>query len=74
MKKYPFEVGDIVVPADGSNYRGIITFISEAENIVRHTCLRTDATYEKSYWGFMSRYMTEQDSLAGAFMSQWNAT
>lgn len=56
-----YQVGDVVVPADGSNYRGVITYISAAEDKVRHRCLRTGTEYEKSYFGFFCRYMTEAE-------------
>lgn len=42
---YPYKVGDIVVPADGSNYRGEIISISEDEDTVRHRCLKTGKVY-----------------------------
>lgn len=61
MKDYPYKVGDIVVPASGSRYRGVIIYISKAEDIVRHRCLATGAEYKKSYFGFFCRYMTEQE-------------
>jgi len=62
VKDYPYKVGDIVVPACGnSRYRGVITYISQAEDIVRHRCLATGTEYKKSFIGFRCRYMTEQE-------------
>jgi hypothetical protein len=53
-----YEVGDLIVPADGSSYVGRITYISEDEDTVRHKCLKTGTEYEKSYYGFPVRYMS----------------
>ena len=61
MKTNPLKVGDVVVPADGSKYRGEITYINKAEDVVRHRCLTTGREYEKSYFGFFCRYMTEAE-------------
>lgn len=63
MKKQEnfFSVGDVVVPADGSNYRGEVIYVSKEEDVVRHRCLRTFVVYEKSYFGFYCRYMLESE-------------
>lgn len=50
------EVGQIVAPADGSRYRGRVTYVSKEEDTVKHTCLRTGNVFEKSYFGFQVRY------------------
>ena len=63
-KPYPYKVGDIVVPADGSRYRGVITYISKEEDTVRHRCTETGKEWEKSYWGFTTRYMTPEEFAA----------
>ena len=62
MKPSRIQVGDVVVPADGSKYRGEITYIDKAKDVVRHRCLATGREYEKSYFGFFCRYMTEQEA------------
>ena len=65
MNKY--KVGDLIRPADGTNYRGKILYLSKEEDIVRHQCLTTGKIYEKSYFGFFSRYCTlEEYDLADA--------
>lgn len=53
-----YKVGDIVRPADGSNYRGEIIYISKKEDVIKHKCLKTGKIYEKSYFGFFCRYCT----------------
>lgn len=63
-KPYPYKVGDIVVPADGSRYRGVITYISKEEDTVRHRCTETGKEWEKSYFGFTCRYMTPEEFAA----------
>ena len=64
MDSYPYKVGDVVVPADGDAYRGVITFVSKAEDAVRHRCLATGKEWEQTYFGFTCRYMTEQEAEA----------
>jgi hypothetical protein len=54
----PYKVGDVIRPADGSNYRGEIVYISKEEDVVRHRCLITGTIYTKSYFGFFCRYCT----------------
>ncbi len=61
-----YKVGELIVPADGSNYVGEITYISEEEDTVRHKCLRTGTEYKKSYYGFAARYMSIPEML------EWN--
>lgn len=61
FKGRPFSVGDIVVPADGSRYRGEITYVSKEEDVIRHKCLKTGTAYEKSYFGFYCRYVHEDE-------------
>lgn len=56
--EYPFTVGDVVVPADGSQYRGEV--IAVDEEFVRHRCLATGRVYEKTRLGFYSRYVHER--------------
>ena len=56
-----YKVGDQIRPADGSNYRGVITFVSKDEDVVRHRDLVTGAEYEKSYFGFACRYSTLEE-------------
>jgi hypothetical protein len=60
-KKPRFQVGDIVVSADGGAYVGEVTYISKEEDVVRHRCRRTGTESTKSYFGFFCRYMTIQD-------------
>ena len=56
-----YKVGDIVRPADGSNYRGEIVYVSKEEDVIRHKCLKTGTLYEKSYFGFFCRYSTLEE-------------
>ena len=53
-----YRVGDIVRPADGSNYRGEIIYINREEDVIRHRCLETGEVHEKSVFGFFCRYST----------------
>lgn len=53
---YPFVVGDNIIAADGSDYRGKITYISKDENVVKHVDIRTGKESKKSYYGFPVRY------------------
>jgi len=48
--------GQIVIPADGSNYRGQVIYVSKEKDTVRHRCCHTGKVYEKSYFGFQVRY------------------
>lgn len=63
-KKRKIEVGDIIVPADGSKYVGEVTYVSEEEDTVRHRCRKTGKEWEKSYFGFFCRYLTVEELLA----------
>ena len=59
--KHQYKVGMIVRPADGSNYRGEIVYVSKDEDVVRHRCLKTGKIYQKSYFGFFCRYCTLEE-------------
>ena len=50
------KVGQEVAPADGSRYRGVITYVNKERDTVRHKCLDTGREYTKSYFGFFCRY------------------
>jgi hypothetical protein len=50
------KVGQEVAPADGSRYRGVITYVNKERDTVRHKCLDTGNEYTKSYFGFFCRY------------------
>lgn len=61
MDDYPeygrqLNVGDIIKPTDGSDYRGRILTISRDTDTVEHQCLKTGRVWTKSYWGFGIRY------------------
>ena len=58
MNSNSYQVGDLIRPADGSNYRGEIIFVSKEQDVIRHRCLSTGKVYEKSYFGFFCRYCT----------------
>ncbi len=51
-----FNVGDIVVPTDGTKYKGKIIYISKDKDVVEHQCLSTGKIWKKSYTGFGIRY------------------
>lgn len=51
-----FAVGDEIVPTDGSDYHGKITYISKDEDVVKHVDTRTGKEWKKSYSGFAVRY------------------
>lgn len=56
-----YKVGDIVRPADGTNYRGEIIYISKDEDLIKHKCLKTGEIFKKSYFGFFCRYCTLEE-------------
>jgi hypothetical protein len=66
----PYKVGDVIRPADGSNYRGEIVYISKEEDVVRHRCLTTGTIYAKSYFGFICRYCTLDEYDGAKFNSE----
>ncbi len=66
----PYKVGDVIRPADGSNYRGEIVYISKEEDVVRHRCLTTGTVYTKSYFGFVCRYCTLDEYRSAKFDSE----
>jgi membrane protease subunit (stomatin/prohibitin family) len=61
MNVKSYKVGDIVRPADGSNYRGKIIYVSKEQDVIKHQCLKTGKIYEKSYFGFFCRYCTLEE-------------
>lgn len=64
MKIYNWiKVGQIIVPADGSNYTGIIISVSKDDDTVKHKCLKTGQVYEKSYLGFRCRYIPKENQI-----------
>jgi hypothetical protein len=58
MSQSSYKIGDLIRPADGSNYRGEIILVSKEQDVIRHRCLSTGKVYEKSYFGFFCRYCT----------------
>lgn len=56
-----FHVGDLIVPADGTDYIGKIIYISEKEDTVQHQCTKTGKVWTKSYSGFGIRYIPIED-------------
>jgi len=56
-----YKIGELIRPADGSNYRGEIVYISKKEDRVLHRCLTTGEIKEKSYMGFISRYCSVEE-------------
>lgn len=55
----PYAVGDLIRPADGSEYRGEIIHVDG--QTIRHRCLKTGAIYEKDRFGFFCRYSTLEE-------------
>lgn len=62
MKIYPFKVGDIVVPIDGSNYQSEIISIDFEDDTVQHRIISDGSVYEQSTRGMIVRYMLHPDS------------
>ena len=56
------KVGQLVEPADGSNYIGRIISVSVEDDTVIHEDVITGKQWEKSYFGFFCRYMPYDES------------
>lgn len=53
---YPFQVGDIVVPKDGSDYQSEIIDIEFKRDTVKHRIIPNGPICEKSIFGMTVRY------------------
>lgn len=51
------KVGQLVKPADGSDYLGKITYVDFITDTIEHTCQKTGKVYAKSVFGMFSRYI-----------------
>ncbi len=52
-----FQVGDIIVPSDGTDYVGEVVYVSRGEDAARHRCRSTGKETSCSYIGLLTRYM-----------------
>ena len=48
--------GDLIKPADGSDYIGIVIYVSKDKDMIVHRCLNSWQEYTKPYFGFFCRY------------------
>ena len=60
-------VGQQIRPVSGSGYRGVITYINEADDVVRHASVFTGKEYSHTgYTDFLDSYIpdnTEAETL-----------
>jgi hypothetical protein len=59
-----FEVGDIIVPSDGTDYVGEVVYVARGEDAARHRCRTTGKETSCTYIGLLTRYMCVREIVA----------